>query len=154
LAYALANGRFAAAQALVGAGASVSMPVGPQKLTPLMITASQLPPENRAMALAEGVGPLDVTRLLVARGADVNAKSTTGMTALMVAAVHDNPAMIGVLVQLGADPSAKEAGGHTARELALVNGNEAAAQILSVLASTSPKPKHPDAPGSSEGKAL
>lgn len=47
LAYALANGRFAAAQTLIDAGASVSAPVGPQKLTPLMITASQLPPENR-----------------------------------------------------------------------------------------------------------
>jgi quinoprotein dehydrogenase-associated probable ABC transporter substrate-binding protein len=153
LAYALANGRFAAAQTLVGAGASVSAPFGPQKLTPLMITASQLPAENREMALAEGVGPLDVARLLVTRGANVNAKSTAGMTALMIAAVHDNPAMIGALVQLGADPTLKEAGGHTARELALLNGNEAAAQILSVLAATSPKQKHPD-PVGTEGKAL
>jgi ankyrin repeat protein len=62
------------------------------------------------MALAEGIGPLDIARLIVSRGANVNAKSATGMTALMVAAVHDNPAMIGVLAQLRADPSAKEAG--------------------------------------------
>ena len=45
LAYALADGHFAAAQALVDAGASVSEPAGPEKLTPLMITASQLPRE-------------------------------------------------------------------------------------------------------------
>jgi quinoprotein dehydrogenase-associated probable ABC transporter substrate-binding protein len=139
LAYALADGKFAAAQALLDAGASASAGVGPQKLTPLMIAASQLPPENRQMALAEGIGPLEISRLLVGRGANINAKSTTGMTALMVAAVHNNPAVIGVLAQLGADPSAREAGGHTARELARLNGNEAAAQILSVLAAT---PQH------------
>ncbi len=119
LAYALADGHFAAAQALVDAGASVSKPVGPEKLTPLMITASQLPPRNRTMALVEGVTPLDMARLLVTHGASVNDKSSAGMTALMVAAVHNNPTIIGVLAQLGADLSAKETGGRTARELAV-----------------------------------
>ncbi|MGP8232029.1 MAG: quinoprotein dehydrogenase-associated putative ABC transporter substrate-binding protein [Methylovirgula sp.] len=154
LAYALADGKFAAAQALIDAGASASRPVGSEKLTPLMITASQLPAENRQMALVEGVSPLDMARLLRARGASVNAKSTAGMTALMVAAVHNNPAMIGILAQLGADLSAKEAGGRTARELALLNGNEAAVQILNVLAVTTPKPKHIDPGNDSEGKTL
>ena len=154
LAYALADGHFAAAQALVDAGASVSRPVGPEKLTPLMITASQLPPRNRTMALVEGVSPLDMTRLLITRGASVNAKSTAGMTALMVAAVHNNPALIGVLAQLGADLSAKETGGRTARELAVLNDNQAAAQILDVLAATSPKAKRFDPASGAEGKTL
>jgi quinoprotein dehydrogenase-associated probable ABC transporter substrate-binding protein len=154
LAYALADGKFAAARALIDAGASVSMPVGPQKLTPLMITASQLPPENRQMALVEGVGPLDMARLLRTRGAAINAKSTAGMTALMVAAVHNNPAMIGILAQLGADLSAKEAGGRTARELARLNGNEAATQILNVLAGTAAKSKHADPGNGDMGKTL
>ena len=75
LAYALADGHFAAAQALVDAGASVSKAVGPEQLTPLMITASELPPRNRMMALVEGVNVVDMARLLVTKGADVNAKS-------------------------------------------------------------------------------
>lgn len=139
LAYALADGRFAAAKALIDVGASVSQPAGLQKLTPLMIVASQRPIKQRSMALVEGVGPLDLAQLLVARGADVNAASITGMTALMVAAVHNNPAMIGVLAQLGAHVSAKEAGGRTARDLAEANGNAAALNILDVLAATAPK---------------
>jgi len=139
LAYALADGRFAAAKALVEAGASVTQPAGPQKLTPLMIVASQRPIEQRSMALVEGVGPLDLAQLLVTRGADINATSTTGMTALMVAAVHNNPAMIGLLAQLGANLSAKEAGGRTARDLAEANENAAALNILDLLAATAPK---------------
>jgi quinoprotein dehydrogenase-associated probable ABC transporter substrate-binding protein len=139
LAYALADGKFAAAKALIDAGASVTAPAGQEKLTPLMIDASQRPIEQREMALVEGVGPLELARLLVTRGAHVNATSTTGMTPLMIAAVHNNPAMIGVLSQLGANSAAKEAGGRTARDLAVMNGNEAAVEILDVLAATGPK---------------
>ncbi len=154
LAYALADGHFAAAQALVDAGASVSRAVGPEQLTPLMITASELPPRNRMMALVEGVNVVDMTRLLVTKGADVNAKSSAGMSALMVAAVHNNPSVIGVLAQLGADLSARETGGRTARELAVLNDNQAAAQILDVLAATSPKSKRSDPTARAEGKTL
>ncbi|MEI9915092.1 MAG: ankyrin repeat domain-containing protein [Methylovirgula sp.] len=106
------------------------------------------------MALVEGVTPLDMARLLVTHGASVNARSTAGMTALMVAAVHNNPTIIGVLAQLGADLSAKETSGHTARELAAVNDNQAAAQILDVLAATSPKAKRSDSAPGAEGKTL
>ena len=87
-----------------------------------MITASELPPRNRMMALVEGVNVVDMTRLLVTKGADVNAKSSAGMSALMVAAVHNNPSVIGVLAQLGADLSARD-GQPTARELAVLNDN-------------------------------
>ncbi len=153
LAYALADGKFAAAKALVDVGASVSQPAGPQKLTPLMIVASQKPIEQRSMALVEGVGPLDLAQLFVARGADINATSTTGMTALMVAAVHNNPAMIGVLAQLGANLSAKEAEGKTARDLAEANQNAAALNILDLLAATAPKSES-RSNGSSQGKNL
>jgi quinoprotein dehydrogenase-associated probable ABC transporter substrate-binding protein len=139
LAYAIADGKFAAAKALIDAGASSSLPAGPQKLTPLMIVASQRPVEQRAIALVEGVGPLDLAQLFVARGADINATSTTGMTALMVASVHNNPAMIGELAQLGANLSAKEIGGRTARDLAEANENAAALNILDLLAATEPK---------------
>jgi quinoprotein dehydrogenase-associated probable ABC transporter substrate-binding protein len=158
LAYALADGKFAAAEALVEVGASVTAPAGPEKLTPLMIVASQRPIEQRMMALIEGVGPLDIAQLLVTRGADVNATSTTGVTALMVAAVHNNPAMIGLLAQLGAKFSAKEAGGRTARELAELNRNQAALDILNVLTATAAnsenKPASPSRTNLSQGKSL
>jgi quinoprotein dehydrogenase-associated probable ABC transporter substrate-binding protein len=158
LAYALADGKFAVAKALVEAGASVTMPVGAEKLTPLMMVASQRPIGSRVMALVEGVGPLDIAQLLVTRGANVNAASSTGMTALMVAAVHNNPAMIGLLAQLGANFSAKEAGGRTAHELAELNGNQAALDILNVLAATAAnsenKPASRSRANPSQGKNL
>lgn len=155
LAYALADGRFAAAKALIDAGASVTKPVGPEKLTPLMVAASQRPPEHRLAALIEGVGPLELAQLMAARGADVNATATNGMTALMVAAVHNNPAMIGILVQLGANLTAREAGGRTARDLAEANQNAAALNILDVLAAAAPKGENRPAHGSpSQGKNL
>ena len=72
----------------------------------------------------------------------------------MVAAVHNNPSVIGVLAQLGADLSAKETGGRTARELAVLNDNQAAAQILDVLAATSSKSKRSDPSAGAEGKTL
>ena len=41
----------------------------------------------------------------------MNAKSKTGMTALMIAAAHNNPPMIGLLIDAGADLSAQEQSG-------------------------------------------
>ncbi len=156
LAYALADGKFAAAKALIEAGASATAPSGPQKLTPLMVDASQRPIEQREIALIEGTGPVELAQLLVKRGANVDAASSAGMTALMIAAVHNNPAMIGTLIQLGANPDAKEVGGRTARDLAALNGNAAALQILDVLVATSPKGEAKSSHGnsSSPGKNL
>ena len=72
--------------------------------------------------------------LLIAGGADVNAKSTKGVTPLMIAAAHDNPPLIGLLIQAGADVNAKTPDGKTALDIAKSNQNTAAIQQIELLA--------------------
>jgi ankyrin repeat protein len=57
------------------------------------------------------------------------------MTALMVAAAHNNAPMIGLLMDAGADPTLKNAQGLTATDVAEKNGNLEAAQAILVLGS-------------------
>ena len=46
-------------------------------------------------------GPLQVARALIAHKADVNAVSKSGVTALMLAAAHNNPPIVGLLSAVG-----------------------------------------------------
>lgn len=76
---------------------------------------------------------MDVARALLARKANVNATDTAGVTALMIAAAHDNSPMIGLLIQAGANPQMKSAAGETARDIAVRNDNLGAIRTLSLL---------------------
>ena len=134
LSIAIEEGKFIAVKALLDAGTNVNTPAGNQKLTPLMLIASQPLVERRAASLNQGMSSVDIGRLLIAGGADVNAKSAKGVTPLMVAAAHDNPPLIGLLIQAGADGDAKTPDGKTALDIAKSNLNEAAAQQIELLA--------------------
>ena len=116
------------------AGADPSVASGVDGLTPLMIAASQSAPAEGARFMPGSTRPIDLAQGLIERKADVNAKSTTGMTALMIAAAHNNPPMIGLLMELGADPQAKNNQDQTASDVAQLNGNLEAAQAIKVLA--------------------
>lgn len=59
-------------------------------------------------------GHTEVARLLLARGADPNARDATGRTALAAAAEYGDPELVRVLLQAGADPEHKDAEGRTA----------------------------------------
>lgn len=123
-----------AARALIRAGAKVNAANGKQKITPLMLVASQLSPQARAVHLAAGPTPIDVAEELIERGADVNAKSAAGVTALMVAAGHNNAPMIGLLLSKGANPAIKNNLGKTALDVAREARNEVAISALQLLA--------------------
>ena len=133
LSIALAEGKFYAAKGLLEVGASVNAPSGAEALTPLMLIASQLQLDQRATSLSQGPSSVEIANMLIERGADVNAKSSKGVTPLMVAATHDNPPLIGVLVQAGAELGAKTPDGQTALEIASANHNAAAVQQLKLL---------------------
>jgi ankyrin repeat protein len=98
-----------------------------------MIAAGQTAPAPGARFLPDSTRPIDIARSLLDHGADVNAKSKGAFTALMVAATHNNPPMIGLLLQAGANASVKNAQGQTALDVAEINGNHEAAQAISVL---------------------
>lgn len=61
---------------------------------------------------------LPVFHLLIAAGADVNARNWRGGTPLIQAVVSEQPEMIRIMLDRGADPSAKNPGGLTALEMA------------------------------------
>jgi ankyrin repeat protein len=130
---------------LIEGGADVSAPSGEDGLTPLMLAAAQTGPAEGARFLPGGTRPSDVAKALVERGADINAQSKSGVTALMVAATHNSAPMIGLLMDAGADPSVKNKIGLTATDVAEKNGNLEAAQAIRVLSSA-----RAEAPGEAE----
>ena len=133
LSIAVEEGQFDAAYQLIQLGADVNIPASEHRLTPLMVIASELPPQSRDVKVLKNHGPIDVARALLARKAKVNAVDADGVTALMIAAARDNSAMIGLLIQSGANPHMKSAAGETARDIAVANDNLGAIRILDLL---------------------
>jgi ankyrin repeat protein len=89
------------------------------------------------MFLPGSIRPIDVARDLIKRGADVNARSKDGVTALMLAAAHNSAPMIGLLGQSGAKLDAKSEAGKTAADVAEQNGADAAAKALKMIEKSS-----------------
>lgn len=135
---AIGDDQLFAARALIQAGAKINVSSGKTQVTPLMLVASQLSPQARTTHLAAGPTPVDIAEELIAKGADVNAKSAAGVTALMVAAGHNNAPMIGLLLSKGADPTLKNNLGKTALDVAREARNEVAISALQLLAVPSP----------------
>lgn len=127
-----------AARALINAGAKVDSANGKQKVTPLMLVASQLSPQARTTHLAAGPTPVDIAELLIEKGANVDEKSEAGVTPLMVAAGHNNAPMIGLLLGKGANPALKNNVGKTALDIARDARNEVAVSALQLLATPPP----------------
>ncbi len=148
---AIAEDKYEAAKALMEAGADVNAASGDEGLTPLMIAAGQTAPAEGAMFVPGSARPTDIARGLIDGGADVNAQSKSGVTALMVAATHNNPPMIGMLIDAGADPTIKNSQGQTAADVAERNGNLEALQAIRVMSSakSASVPAPEGAPGSS-----
>jgi ankyrin repeat protein len=99
-----------------------------------MLIASQLSPQARTTHLAAGPTPVDIAEQLIDKGAGVDAKSAAGVTALMVAAGHNNAPMIGLLLGKGANPALKNNVGKTALDIAREARNEVAVSALQLLA--------------------
>jgi len=112
----------------------VNVAASTHRLTPLMVVASELPPEADSMVrILQQHGPMDTARALLARKAKLDAVDADGVTALMIAAAHDNSQMIALLIPAGADPHVKSAAGETARDIAARNDNLGAVRILDLL---------------------
>lgn len=133
LALAIAESKYEAAKALMEGGADVSVASGADGLTPLMLIAAQTGPAEGARFLPGSTRPSDIAKGLIERGAEINAQSKQGVTALMIAAANNSAPMIGLLMDAGADPSIKSKQGLTAADVAEKNGNLEAAQAIVVL---------------------
>ena len=65
--------------------------------------------------------------MLIAAGADVNRRNGVGQTALMMAALFNQGAIIDLLIEQGADPAVVDAAGNSVASLAMSQGNAALA---------------------------
>src|SRR5688572_14094446 len=89
------------------------------------------------LASAKGSEPL--VRVLIARGADVNARAVRkghqldGRTALMNAATGNNLAVVKLLLEHGADPFVKDASGFTALSYAEIVGKRVATYLRKIM---------------------
>jgi quinoprotein dehydrogenase-associated probable ABC transporter substrate-binding protein len=138
LEFAIGDDKLFAAQALLDAGALVNTANGEQKITPLMLIASKLSPQARTTHLASGPTPIEIATELIARDADVNAQSASGVTPLMIAAGNNNAPMIGLLLSKGANPEIKNHLGKTALDIAREASNKVAVSALELLAAPAP----------------
>ncbi|MFH0941135.1 MAG: ankyrin repeat domain-containing protein [Candidatus Omnitrophota bacterium] len=99
------NGRLDVVKVLLDKGADVNLAVQKNGWTPLMAASYH---HNR----------VDIVRLLLERGADLEARDSSGETALMAAAFDGDPEAVKALLEKGANVNVKNLRGKTAVDIA------------------------------------
>ncbi len=152
LSLAIESGKFLAAKALIEAGANVNVASGTDRVTPIMVTATQLAVGETAKEIErrQGLRSTDIATALVERGANVNAVNAQGVSPLMIAAARGNIPMMGLLLEAGANPNLKSAAGKTALDIARDNLNEDAVKSITLFQSTISERSQPSG-GEAEG---
>ena len=136
-------------QAAVQAGADVNLAGGPERYTPLMLSAVNGKVDIAEFLLSRGAkvdavdsgnetalhyaafrGPEDIVTLLLAKGADPNARSKSLWTPLMSAASEGHSKIVRDLIAKGARKELKNGQGQTARQIAEAAGHKEAAELL------------------------
>jgi ankyrin repeat protein len=86
----------------------------------LISAKAQINPQGKFVLspLMHAVGNLEMVKLLIANGTDVNQKNFRGATALMAAAIDGAPSVVRYLLEQGADVNARDKDGTTALMLA------------------------------------
>jgi len=154
LSLAIEGGKFLAAKTLIELGANVNAAAGTDRVTPIMVAASQLAVGEAAKEIErrQGLRSTDIASALIERGADVNAANAHGVTALMIAAARGNIPMLGLLLEAGADPSRKSSAGKTAIDIARENLNEDAAKSITLFEATISERSPPRGGDARDGK--
>lgn len=110
-------GGYEAAKLLIDRGADVNAP-------------STNPMKNMPIHAAAAGNRTNMIELLLAHGADPNAKQSGGWTPIQQAAQHCDAVTVKLLLAHGADPDLAQDDGHTARSIAAAKGYT---EVLDVL---------------------
>jgi uncharacterized protein len=103
------------------------------------LIAAGVPPEGSgwsALQYAAFGGHAEVVRLLVTKGANLNAVAPNGLTPLMLAAKNGYPDVVKVLIQAGANRDLLDPKGSSALEIAIRAGNADVADLMREAATT------------------
>lgn len=120
---------------LLEAGANLEGKTEDDGKTPLMLAAEGTALLATYPSSVDRMNQIEVIRLLISAGADVNAKSNEGWTALIIAANSGCIEAIKLLLEAGADANAKDCWGDTALSRALEAGYMDIVQLLQQAAS-------------------
>ena len=82
---------------------------------------------------AASVGHVDIVKLLLAHGADVNAQSSSGNTPLMYACAGGHEAVVKALLEGGSNVEDHNENGHTPLMEAASAGHVAVAKVMNTL---------------------
>lgn len=134
LSWAIGDNKFFAAKALIDLGADINSTSGYEGVTPLMVLATQHAARTRSGHIAQGPQPIDLAQIIIDKGADVNVRSKDGITALMIAAGHNNAPIIALLGKAGADIDVRSPIGQNARDIAKSGGFDSAVGAIDMIA--------------------
>jgi ankyrin repeat protein len=87
------------------------------------------------LSIAAGLGKLEIVKLLLEKGANVNATDLLGQTPLMIAAKEGHLEIVKLLLAKGAAPNAKNSEGKTALDFATKAGRTEVVNLLKSRAS-------------------
>ena len=143
------RGTLADVQAAVQSGADVNLAGGPERYTPLMLSAVNGKADIAEFLLSRGAkvdavdsgnetalhyaafrGRDEIVKLLLAKGADPNARSKSLWTPLMSAACEGHANIVRALIAKGARKELKNGQGQTARQIAESFGHSDVAALL------------------------
>lgn len=86
--------------------------------------------KNDALLKASEKGKLGVVKLLLAIGANVNAREKSGATPLHLASANGHKAIVRILITEGANVNARDIYGNTSLHLAAANSHEGMVEVL------------------------
>lgn len=86
--------------------------------------------ELSALVKSKCQEPVEITRLLIEKGADINARGQDGRTPLMIAAIKGYAEIVKLLIANGADVTIRSAKGETALSLAKAYNNNEIQKLL------------------------
>ena len=94
------------------------------KLTPMQKE------RNDRLLIAAKNGDINSVKVLIERGADVDARNWLGRTALHEAVLYKHIEIAKMLIEKGADVDAKDIDGWTAQEIAMKNGHYQIVELI------------------------